>query len=349
MICAFVIGGILTGMIFSFDISNPENKSSSPGINTTISGEKIHGYVGVFGNITIDSIVTPDSPQTFPFYRGILRDGDSFEKFFQTIVKIRQNVTSEKEADQAARKAMDPYGGIPPDAVYQGAETTYAEYHNYTSNKVEWRRPTSTSVSYTRYINDRWIIGDNNRIRLELGENGELLYVKKVWRNYTYIGDVPIISLDQAIQKLRNGETMETYLDQKQDVKITVMGIGYYAKNTANNETVLEPIWSFYGATGSGNPVAFNIYARRFANFTAAPTSGKVPLTVTFTDASETAPNKWLWDFGDGTNSTAQNPLHTYASAGTFNVSLRAWNDLGSDTMEKAGYITLRNTTAPIL
>lgn len=30
----------------------------------------------------------------------------------------------------------------------------------------------------------------------------------------------------------------------------------------------------------------------------------------------------WLWDFGDGTTSTAQNPTHTYAAVGTYSVSL---------------------------
>lgn len=40
------------------------------------------------------------------------------------------------------------------------------------------------------------------------------------------------------------------------------------------------------------------------------------------------------WDFGDGTNSTAFNPSHTYNSSGTFNVVLVATSDLAcTDTM----------------
>jgi PKD repeat protein len=348
LVCALVTGGILTGMINPANVNNQENKPSLSGMNATISGEKIHGYVGAFGNITIDSEVTPDSPATFPVYRGVQKEGDSFEKFFQTIGKFRQNVTSPKDADRVARKVMEPYGGIPTDAIFQGADTEYAEQIDLNTHEVEDRWPVVTSVSYTRYINDRWIIGDRNKIDLDLGENDELLYVHKVWRTYTYIGDVPIISLDKAIRKLQDGETMETYLDQKQDVKITVMGIGYYAKNVANNETVLEPIWSFYGSTSKGNPIALNVYARQFANFTATSTSGKVPLAITFTDTSDASPNQWLWDFGDGTNSTEQNPAHTYTTAGTYNISLKAWNDLGSDTMERPLYITVQNPAAPV-
>jgi hypothetical protein len=37
----------------------------------------------------------------------------------------------------------------------------------------------------------------------------------------------------------------------------------------------------------------------------------------------------WLWDFGDGTTSTLQNPSHTYSSPGTYNVKLTAVTELG--------------------
>jgi PKD repeat protein len=92
----------------------------------------------------------------------------------------------------------------------------------------------------------------------------------------------------------------------------------------------------------------FYVYARQFANFTATPTTGKVPLAVTFTDTSDATPIQWYWDLGDGTNSTEQNPSHMYTTAGTYNVSLKAWNDLGSDAMEKTGYITVSNPAPPV-
>ncbi|PVG80560.1 cell surface protein, partial [Nocardioides gansuensis] len=68
------------------------------------------------------------------------------------------------------------------------------------------------------------------------------------------------------------------------------------------------------------------------ASFTVSPASGTAPLSVTFTDTSTGSPTSWLWDFGDGTTSTAQNPSHTYTAAGTYTVSLRATNATGFDT-----------------
>jgi len=79
------------------------------------------------------------------------------------------------------------------------------------------------------------------------------------------------------------------------------------------------------------------------ANFTADHTSGCAPLNVTFTDLSTPIGEilSWSWDFGDGSNSTLQNPSHQY-SAGNYTVSLNVTNACGSDNMTKIDYITVK-------
>ena len=67
------------------------------------------------------------------------------------------------------------------------------------------------------------------------------------------------------------------------------------------------------------------------ANFTASVTNGTAPLLVQFTDLSENA-IEWNWDFGDGTNSREQNPVHTYSAAGNYTVNLTASNIDGIDS-----------------
>jgi PKD repeat protein len=58
------------------------------------------------------------------------------------------------------------------------------------------------------------------------------------------------------------------------------------------------------------------------ASFTATPTDGSP--TIAFTDTSTGSPTSWLWAFGDGETSTAQNPTHTYATTGDYTVTLTA-------------------------
>ena len=69
------------------------------------------------------------------------------------------------------------------------------------------------------------------------------------------------------------------------------------------------------------------------ADFTSA-TSG---LTATFTDTSTTSGQAtYAWDFGDSSSSTAQNPSHTYAQDGTYQVKLTVTDAGGSNSVTKA-------------
>ncbi|WP_226990690.1 PKD domain-containing protein [Methanosarcina acetivorans] len=78
------------------------------------------------------------------------------------------------------------------------------------------------------------------------------------------------------------------------------------------------------------------------ANFSAEVISGTVPLTVNFTDES-TGAESWAWDLdGDGIlDSTEQNPVHTYTTAGEYSVNLTVTSFNSSDSEIKTGYITV--------
>jgi PKD repeat protein len=70
------------------------------------------------------------------------------------------------------------------------------------------------------------------------------------------------------------------------------------------------------------------------AGFTGAPLTGIAPLTVQFTGTS-TGANAYSWDFGDRTSSPAQNPRHTYMTAGLYSVTLEA-RDICTNTVSTA-------------
>jgi len=81
------------------------------------------------------------------------------------------------------------------------------------------------------------------------------------------------------------------------------------------------------------------------AAFSSDVTSGCAPFTVNFMDASTGTPTSWVWTFPGGTptSSTMQNPTVSYATPGTYNVTLTVTNSDGSDTQVQTGYITANN------
>ena len=66
---------------------------------------------------------------------------------------------------------------------------------------------------------------------------------------------------------------------------------------------------------------------------------------VNFVDKSTGGPTSWSWNFGDNSSSTQQNPIHTYAAAGSYTVSLNAKNAAGESSTSKV--VTIEAGTPP--
>ncbi|NML20648.1 PKD domain-containing protein [Pseudoflavitalea sp. G-6-1-2] len=65
--------------------------------------------------------------------------------------------------------------------------------------------------------------------------------------------------------------------------------------------------------------------------FTSSTTSVCGRSFVKFTNTSVNT-EQWLWDFGDGTTSTDENPSHSFPATGTYNVTLTAYHNLCAAT-----------------
>lgn len=63
--------------------------------------------------------------------------------------------------------------------------------------------------------------------------------------------------------------------------------------------------------------------------------------TIQFTDLTGSASN-WLWDFGDGTTSTLQNPSHQYSQSGVYTVQLSTSNCAGTDARTRTDYLDIQ-------
>ncbi|WP_156176099.1 GEVED domain-containing protein [Hymenobacter terrenus] len=77
-------------------------------------------------------------------------------------------------------------------------------------------------------------------------------------------------------------------------------------------------------------------------NFSSSYVPGTCSNPIQFTDLSTNAPTSWLWNFGDGTTSTQQNPSHQYTTTGTYTVSLSATNIIGTATATQPNAVTVQ-------
>lgn len=114
----------------------------------------------------------------------------------------------------------------------------------------------------------------------------------------------------------------------------------------------LQPVPNPCGNLQYGQAEDYSIYIKPNTNPPVAKFSADDTVScsgiITFTDQSLNVPTSWLWNFGDGTTSGQQNPVHTYTANGSYSVSLTATNGNGNHTLVKTNYIDVTLGSIPI-
>ncbi|MBK9074017.1 MAG: PKD domain-containing protein [Flavobacteriales bacterium] len=125
-------------------------------------------------------------------------------------------------------------------------------------------------------------------------------------------------------------------------------GATYQSNNLMPGTTVYcEMASNLAGVISSpalSNTVTMTVTGPPLSEFVGSPLRICAGSSVTFTDQSLLSPTSWSWTFTGGTpsTSTSQNPVITYAAAGTYDVTLVASNVNGAgSTMTNTGYITV--------
>lgn len=107
--------------------------------------------------------------------------------------------------------------------------------------------------------------------------------------------------------------------------------------------TYTVTLTAYSGGTSSTHSVVITVYPSPTVVFTASDTTICPGTTIAFTNSSIAGvPGgmTYLWNFGDGSTSTAANPTHTYTTPGNYNVSLTVTNAQGcTRTYTRSSYV----------
>ncbi|HWJ28642.1 MAG TPA: PKD domain-containing protein, partial [Flavisolibacter sp.] len=113
---------------------------------------------------------------------------------------------------------------------------------------------------------------------------------------------------------------------------------------TPGTYTVTLTVKNVQGSNTLTRTQYITVYGKPTVNFIVNDSAACFPLRGQFTDLSgasiSTSNTSWLWDFGDGTHATQQNPLHVYTNTGNYTVNLNVTNDKGCySVLTKTAYI----------
>jgi len=160
------------------------------------------------------------------------------------------------------------------------------------------------------------------------------------------------------------GQRLQLYWFPSLTLASNTVGVTYYGKYTDTNSPPLDEsdewqipapgsfahlkFWTaFWGGSNpetAGQAIFSTASVAPLAGFTANPTNGVEPLTVTFTDTSTgSSPLALSWNFGDNFTTNTANGVsfpHTYGS-GIYTVTLTTSNSDGSSTLVSNNLITV--------
>ncbi len=154
------------------------------------------------------------------------------------------------------------------------------------------------------YPKNKKIISENNRNNILVTENKKL-------KN---LSDNEFVSKNEIVEEAEKEKTNKQLKIIEKTEKKHTQTIDLIT-NTHVNES--------YTNLGQNSEVEQNVKLafKPYAKFSASISAACVPVAVLFTNASENC-NSYLWDFGNGTTSSEENPIFVFKTAGEYNVTL---------------------------
>ncbi len=271
-------------------------------------------------------------------------EGFFYVSYYDTVIGTGNAVhTAEDLSSYSHVYQYDPLGWV-ESIGYSGSNTAWAA-NVFTAEAAETLEAVSfytpaSGTGYEIYIYTDPVEGPGNPGGAETSVNGTIL-----------LAGYHTVSLESGVL-LKPGQNFSVLVkfttpEYSYPVAVEYPMEGFSSKARAGQG---ESFFSPDGESWVDTSLAvenMNVCIKAFTNrseaveaaFTTNVSSGPAPLMVEFIDASTFSPTTWYWDFGDGNTSTDRFPVHSYAGAGKYNITLRVENEYGTSATEKTGFI----------
>jgi hypothetical protein len=226
------------------------------------------------GIVRINATV-PESFAAMPVYRqNISEMTDIFINREAVVRKFDRNTAndtwimdllpSDSEAVGLAEQYLQPYGGVPPDAVVDKIVRSPGIQENFPNMSSPYVRvcyaqslsgiPVARSADFNARKYDEYHL-----LEVDIVTDGELIRLEKRWAKTEFIRTDPVMPVEEAMKKIEPGEGhifMEPW-----SLNVTKIWQGYRWNTRVS--TIPEPVWAFSGTINGIYDLELYVPARR--------------------------------------------------------------------------------------
>lgn len=164
-----------------------------------------------------------------------------------------KDVNSLPAKEKALKILFDFLGRRYRGMVLKNIETVTTKVMNVENGKIVEEKPEFVSVIYGREIDGIPVIGPAADGIVAAIANDKVIYLSKLWRDVEKIGEIKVIPSEKALEKLKNGETLNKPLFAGDKLYVIKIKIAYYAANL--EQKYYNVVWLFKCLDNHGNGV----------------------------------------------------------------------------------------------
>ena len=313
------------------DIWALEEVVSKPAFDTLVA--RLPGYAGVLAN---DPSVV-NGPQYYSDFSNTEQKVALVYKTSVATVQSAQIILTQNDFDFAGRPPMEVKLSVNLNGATEDL-VVIVLHMKAGADGASWQRRQNAGVALKSYLDATYptqkviVLGDwNDDVDTSILAGSPTPYANLVADSARYRYPAKVLSDAGGTsevnyagslidQHLVTNELLADYVAGSVEVFRADQYVASYGTTTTDHYPVLTRYTVPSGGTTNAPPTA---------NFSSSCTN----LACSFTDASADADGSvtaWSWNFGDATTAAVQTPSHTYASAGTYTVSLTVTDNLGA-------------------
>lgn len=251
-------------------------------------------------------------------------------------------IVKDAKTQLVAAFSSNPVAGCAPMLV------SFRDTSSGSPDQWEWDLGNGT-ISYFQHPSVTYFNPGTYTVKLTVRKNGSSATITKA--QYITVHALPVIDFSYSAtagcyplkvaftDKSGPGSgTVSSYLWDFGDGTVDSRANPEHTYQASGDYNVSLQVTNSFGCKeGATRPNAIRIHTGVKAGFTVGTGSCQAPSNIPFTNTSTgTGSLLYKWDFGDGSQSTALNPVHTYTSSGSYVVKLIVSNNGGcQDTVQQ--------------